>query len=126
MAETDLSILQELLDSEPVVLALGFPINAGAAAEAIRTLRRLAPGEDAEGIASAWNALCGAVGARLMAALLSGPEWHSLCPITRPLDDYDAGDHHQVVWLGDKHCVVGRAVFDGDTLLGVRFSVEPR
>ena len=121
----DLEIMQELFDSEPAVAALGGPINLKAAAAAIRDLRRLAGGEDGSAIAAAWNRFCGAVGARLTAALLSGPEWQSFCPISRPLDDYDSGDRSQVVWIGSQK-VIGRAEFDGDTFLGVRFTAEPR
>ena len=122
----EIDVLQELFDSEPAVSALGAPIGLREAARAIGDLRRLAKGTDGAAVAEAWNRLCGALGARLTAALLSGPEWHSLCPISRPLDDYESGDHHQAVWLCETASVVGRAVFDGDTLLGVRFTVEPR
>lgn len=122
----DLEILQELFDSEPAVSALGAPINLKAAADAIRDLRRLAGGEDAVAVAGAWNRLCGALGGRLTAALLSGPEWQSFCPTSQPLDDYDSDDHYQVVWFGTAKKVIGRAAFDGDTFLGVRFTAEPR
>ena len=126
MADDDLSILQELLDSEPAVQALGFTVNAANAADAIRTLRKLAPGNDAEGICMAWNELAGALGGRFTAAILSGAEWRSYCPIARPLDDYDSDDRSQVVWIGSAHRVTGRALFDGDTFLGVTFTAEPR
>ena len=126
MADDDLSILQELLDSEPAVQALGFTVNAKAAAVAIRTLRKLAPGNDAEGICKAWNELAGALGGRFTAAILSGAEWRSYCPIARPLDDYDSDDRSQVVWIGTAQRVIGRALFDGDTFLGVKFVVEAR
>ena len=121
----DLKIMQELFDSEPAVAALGAPIDLKAAAQAIRDLRRLAGGEDAMAVVGAWNRLCGALGGRLTAALLSGPEWQSFCPISRPLDDYDSDDRSQVVWIGSQK-VIGRAEFDGDTFLGVRFTAEPR
>ena len=121
----DVEILQELFDSEPAVAALGAPINLKAAAEAIRDLRRLAAGDDGLAVAEAWNRFCGAVGGRLTAALLSGPEWQGLSPISHPLDDYDSGDRSQVVWIGSQK-VIGRAEFDGDTFLGVRFTAEPR
>ena len=121
----DLKILQEVFDSDPVISALGSPIGLTAVAEAIRDLRRLAGGDDGSAVAAAWNRLCGALGGRLTAAFLSGPEWHSFCPIARPLDDYDSEDHSQVVWLGSQK-VIGRAEFDGENFLGVRFSVEPR
>ena len=126
MADDDLSILQELLDSEPAVQALGFTVNAATAADAIRTLRKLAPGNDAEGICKAWNELAGALGGRFTAAILSGAEWRSYCPIARPLDDYDSDDRSQVVWIGSAQRVIGRALFDGDTFLGVKFVVEAR
>ena len=126
MADDDLSILQELLDSEPAVQALGFTVHAKAAAVAIRTLRKLAPGNDAEGICKAWNELAGALGGRFTAAILSGAEWRSYCPIARPLDDYDSDDRSQVVWIGSAQRVIGRALFDGDTFLGVKFVVEAR
>ena len=126
MADDDLSILQELLDSEPAVQALGFTVNAANAADAIRTLRKLASGNDAEGICNAWNELAGALGGRFTAALLSGAEWRSFCPIARPLDDYDSDDRSQVVWIGTAQRVIGRALFDGDTFLGVKFVVEAR
>lgn len=122
----DLEIMQELFDSEPAVGALGAPINLKAAAWAIRDLRRLAAGDDGLAVAEAWNRFCGAVGGRLTAALLSGPEWQGLCPISQPLDDYDSDDHYQVVWLGKEKKVIGRAEFDGETFLGVRFTAEPR
>jgi hypothetical protein len=122
----DIDIVQELLDSEPAVQALGFPVRAKAAAEVIRTLRKLAPGNDVDGICKAWNSLSGALGPRLTAALLSGPDWQSFCPISRPLDDYDSTDHTQVVWIGSAHRVVGNAVFDGKTFLGLQFTAEPR
>ena len=122
---SDLEILQELFDSEPAVSALGAPINLKAAADTIRDLRRLAGGDDGSAVAAAWNRLCGALGGRLTAAFLSGPEWHSFCPIPRPLDDYSSDDRSQVVWLGSQK-VIGRAEFDGQNFLGVRFSVEPR
>ena len=38
----DVEILQEILDSEPAVKALGAPIDARKAAEAVRRLRSLA------------------------------------------------------------------------------------
>ena len=126
MADDDLSILQELLDSEPAVQALGFTVNAKAAAVAIRTLRKLAPGNDAEGICKAWNELSGALGGRFTAALLSGAEWRSFCPISRPLDDYDSDDRSQVVWIGSAHRVIGKALFQGDVFLGVKFTTEAR
>ena len=126
MADDDLSILQELLDSEPAVQALGFTVNAANAADAIRTLRKLAPGNDAEGICKAWNELAGALGGRFTAAILSGAEWRSFCPISRPLDDYDSDDRSQVLWIGTAQRVIGRALFDGETLIGVKFVVEAR
>ena len=126
MRDDDLEILQELFDTEPAVKALGAPIGLRAAASAIRDLRSLARGEDGPAVAEAWNRLCGAVGGRLTAALLSGPELQSFCPTTRPLDDYDSDDHSQVVWLSDTTRVVGRALFDGEGFLGVRFACEPR
>ena len=123
---TDIDIVQEILDSEPAVQALGFPINAKAAAEAVRTLRKLAPGNDAEGICQAWNELSGALGGRFTAAILSGPDWRSFCPISRPLDDYDSDDRSQVVWIGSVRRVIGKALFQGDVFLGVKFSAEAR
>jgi len=122
----ELEILQELFDSEPAVKALGAPISLQAAATAIRDLRKLARGEDGPAVAEAWNRLCGALGGRLTASLLSGPEWSRLCPISRPMDDYDSCDRSQVVWLSNAARVVGNAHFDGDTFLGVRFTFEPR
>ncbi len=126
MRDDDLEILQELFDSEPAMKALGSPIGLRAAASAIRDLRSLASGEDGPAVAEAWNRLCGALGGRLTAALLSGSEWQSLCPISRPLDDYDNEDHSQVVWIGSAQRVIGRALFDGETLIGVKFAAEPR
>ena len=126
MADDDLSILQELLDSEPAVQALGFTVNAANAADAIRTLRKLAPGNDAEGICMAWNELAGALGGRFTAAILSGAEWRSYCPIARPLDDYDSDDRSQVVWIGSAQRVIGKALFQGDVFLGVKFTTEAR
>ena len=126
MADDDLSILQELLDSEPAVQALGFTVNAANAADAIRTLRKLAPGNDAEGICKAWNELAGALGGRFTAAILSGAEWRSYCPIARPLDDYDSDDRSQVVWIGSAQRVIGEALFQGDVFLGVKFTTEAR
>ena len=126
MADDDLSILQELLDSEPAVQALGFTVNAANAADAIRTLRKLAPGNDAEGICKAWNELAGALGGRFTAAILSGAEWRSYCPIARPLDDYDSDDRSQVVWIGSAQRVIGKALFQGDVFLGVKFTTEAR
>ena len=126
MADDDLSILQELLDSEPAVQALGFTVNAANAADAIRTLRKLAPGNDAEGICKAWNELAGALGGRFTAAILSGAEWRSYCPIARPLDDYDSDDRSQVVWIGSAQRVIGKALFQGDVFLGVKFTAEAR
>ena len=126
MRDDDLEILQELFDSEPAMKALGAPIGLRAAASAIRDLRSLASGEDGPAVAAAWDRLCGALGGRLTAALLSGPEWHSFSPISRPLDDYDNEDHSQVVWIGSAQRVIGRATFDGDTFLGVKFVVEAR
>ena len=123
---TDIDIVQEILDSEPAVQALGFPINAKAAAEAVRTLRKLAPGNDAEGICNAWNSLTGALGPRLTASLLSGPEWRSFCPISSTLDDYDSTDTTQAVWVGSAQRVIGKALFDGETLIGVKFTAEAR
>lgn len=119
----DSRILQELLDSEPVVAALGFPLDAKAAVAAIRQLRAVAPSEDAGAVCAAWESLSGAIGPRLTAALLSGAEWRSFCPISRPLDDYDATDDSQVVWIGGGRRVVAKAAMDGSTLLGVRFDV---
>ena len=126
MRDDDLEILQELFDSEPAMKALGAPIGLRAAASAIRDLRSLASGEDGPAVAAAWDRLCGALGGRLTAALLSGPEWRSFCPIARPLDYYDNEDHSQVVWIGSAQRVIGRATFDGDTFLGVKFVVEAR
>jgi len=119
----DLNILQELLDSEPVMTALGFPIDAAAAVQAIRRLREVAPGDDAGAVRDGWDALAGAVGPKLTAALLSGPEWRSFCPIGRPLDDYDSSDVSQVVWIGNGQRVIAQAVMDGGALLGVRFDI---
>ena len=122
----DIDILQEILDSEPAVQALGFPVNAKAAAEAVRKLRKLAPGNEADDICRAWNALSGALGGRLTAAILSGSEWRSFCPISRPLDDYDSDDRSQVVWIGSAHRVTGKAIFEGETFVGVKFTAEAR
>jgi len=121
---SDFDIIQELLDSEPVVKALGSPINARAAVEAISDLRRLAGGSNGQAVAAAWNRLSGALGGPLTAALLSGPEWKSYCPISRPLDDYDSDDTSQVVWLGEDKRVIGRAVVKDSVVLGVKFSAE--
>jgi hypothetical protein len=123
-ALSDIDIIQELLDCEPVVKALGSPINARAAVEAVRDLRRLAGGSDGQAVAEAWNRLSGALGGPLTAALLSGPEWRSFCPITRPLDDYDGDDTSQVVWLGEGHRVIGRAVVKDNLVQGVKFTLE--
>lgn len=122
----DIDIVQEILDTESAVQALGFPVNAKAAAEAIRTLRNLAPGNDADGICSAWNELAGALGGRFAAAILSGSEWRTFCPISRPLDDYDSDDRSQVVWIGSARRVIGKALFQGDVFLGVKFFAEAR
>jgi hypothetical protein len=123
----ELDVLQEIFDSEPAVTALGAPVGLRAAAKAILDLRQLAGGADGSAVAEAWNRLCGALGGRLTAALLSGPEWQSICPISsRPLDDYDSGERSQVVWLSGGQKVTGYAEFDGDTFLGVRFVTEPR
>ena len=121
---SDFDIIQELLDSEPVVKALGSPINASASVEAISDLRRHAGGLDGSAVAAAWNRLSGALGGPLTAALLSGAEWKSFCPISRPLDDYDSDDLSQVVWLGDGQKVIGRAVVKDNLVLGVKFSLE--
>ncbi len=123
--DDDVDILQEILDAEPVVTALGAPINVRRAAKAVRALRELAGSDDGVGVSAAWNRLTGALGARVTASLLSGPEWRSFCPISRPLDDYDTDEHSQVVWLGKAQRVIGRAIFDGDTFLGVKFDCEP-
>jgi len=122
----DIDIVQEILDSEPAVQALGFSVNAKAAAEAIRTLRRLAPSNDADSICKAWNHLSGAIGGRFTAAILSGSDWRSFCPISRPLDDYDADERSQVVWIGSGHRVIGKAIFEGETFVGVKFTSEAR
>jgi hypothetical protein len=122
----ELDVLQEIFDSEPAVSALGAPVGLRAAARAILDLRQLAGGEDGSAVAEAWNRLCGALGGRLTAALLSGPEWQSICPISGPLDEHDSGDRSQVVWLSGGEKVTGYAEFDGDTFLGVRFVTEPR
>lgn len=122
----DIDIIQELLDSEPVVTALGSPINATEAVAAIRSLREIAAGDDGSAVAAAWNRLSGALGGSLTAALLSGPEWRSFCPISRPLDDYDSDDLSQAVWLSDTQQVVGRVVMAGSTVTAVKFAVEAR
>ena len=122
----DIDIIQELLDSEPVVTALGSPINATEAVAAIRRLRELAGGTNSPAIAEAWDRLSGALGGPLAAALLSGPEWHSFCPISRPLDDYDSDDTSQVVWLSDAQKVVGRASVTDGVVRGIKFTAEPR
>ena len=122
----DIDIIQELLDSEPVVTALGSPINATAAVTAIRRLRELAGGNDGPAVAEAWNRLSGALGGPLAAALLSGAEWRSFCPISRPLDDYDSDETSQVVWLSDTQKVVGRAAVTDGVVRGVKFTAEPR
>lgn len=122
----DIDILQELFDSEPVVAALGSPLGLRNAALAIKQLRVVASGDDAAAVAQAWTRLCGALGGRLTAALLSGPEWATLCPPSRPRDDYDADDRSQVVWLSDSQKVVATAVMDGDQFIGVRFDCAHR
>ena len=121
---SDIDIIQELLDCEPVVKALGSPINARASVEAISDLSRLAGGSDGEAVAAAWNRLSGALGGPLTAALLSGAEWRSFCPISRPLDDYDSDDLSQVVWLGDGQRVIGRAIVKDNLVQGVKFTAE--
>lgn len=122
----DLYTLQKLLDTEVVIDALGFPINLQALFSAANDLKRLAPSQDASGVAAAWDRVTGAIGPKLTAALLSSPEWPLLCPLRGPLDDYDSGDHTQVVWLGDTQKVVATAVMDGDQFIGVRFDCERR
>ena len=124
--QDDIDIIQELLDAEPVVTALGSPINAKAAVEAVRSLRQLAGGDDGPAVEAAWNRLSGALGGYLTAALLSGSEWRSYCPIDRPLDDYDSDDLSQVVWLSETHKVIGRATVKNGVVLGVRFTTDPR
>lgn len=122
----DVDLLQMLLDSEPVAGALGFPINAKAFATAVRAIREAAAQGKPEPLAAAWNALAGAIGPKLTASLLSGEEWQWICRPTKPLDEYDSTDLSQAVWISESSQVVGRALFDGDHLLGVRFEVESR
>lgn len=124
--EHDLDILQLLLDSEPVMAALGFPINAQGFATSVRAVREASAIASPDQVAAAWNALAGAIGPNLTASLLSGEEWKWVCRPTKPLDDYDSTDLSQTVWVGDSSQVVGRALFDGNHLLGVRFEVEAR
>lgn len=125
MAE-DIDILQELLDSEAVMSALGFPVNAQQAVDAIKDLRRLSGSQDSAGVRKAWETLSGALGPRLMASFLSGPDWAKLCPLRHPLDDYASGDLTQEVWLGNSRKVVATAAMDGEEFVGVTFTDEPR
>jgi hypothetical protein len=120
-SETEL--LQLLFDSEPVMDALGFPVNAEAFITAAMAIR---DASEPEQVADAWNALVGSLGPKLTASLLSGEEWRWIGRPDRPLDDYDSDDHSQAVWMNDEVTVVGRAQFDGSHLQGVRFSVERR
>ena len=122
----DLALVKDLLDSEVVVEALGFPFNVTAAVHSLRDLRSLAAGNDAAAVCVAWSQLSGAVGPKLMAAMLSCPDWERLCPLRYPLDEYGASDHEREVWLSDKHKVVARARMDGTTFLGLAFAVESR
>ena len=117
----DVGLIQLLFDSEPVISALGFPVNAEAFAASVRGI---SAAKTADEVAAAWNALAGAVGPKLTAALLSGEEWRWISPPTRPLDDYDSDDLTQAVSVGDDATVIGRAVMDGAHLLGVRFEVR--
>jgi hypothetical protein len=119
----EVQLVQLLFDSEPVVRALGFPVDAQAFVAAVKTIRSQGKPEL---LADAWNALAGSLGPKLMASMLSGEEWRWISPPTRPLDDYDADDHSQAVWVGDELMVIGRAQFDGPNLTGVRFTVERR
>lgn len=121
-----LQAIQDLLDAEVVVDALGFPVNVKAMAAAVSDLKRLAPSQDAAAVARAWEQLAGAIGPKLTAALLSSADWPRFCPLRGPLDDYDSGDLTQVVWLGDTQKVVGTAVMDGGRFIGVRFDCERR
>jgi hypothetical protein len=119
----DLHLVQLLFDSEPVVGSLGFPVNAQAFVAAVKAIRT---NNRPESLADAWNALAGALGPKLTASMLSGEEWRWIAPPSRPLDDYDADDHSQAVWVDDEAMVMGRAFFDGSHLTGVRFTVERR
>lgn len=121
-----LQTIQDLLDADVVVEVLGFPISVKSLGEAASDLKQLAPSQDAAGVAAAWERFAGAIGPKLTAALLSSPDWQRFCPMRAPLDDYDAGDHTQVVWLGDAQKVVAAAVMDGDRLIGVRFDCVRR
>lgn len=123
---SDLELLQMLLDSEPAITALGFPINAQAFTQAVRAIREASASSSPERVATAWNALAGAIGPKLTAAFLSGEEWTWICRPTKPLDDYDSTDLSQAVWVSESSQVVGRALLDGQHLLGVRFDVEAR
>jgi hypothetical protein len=119
----DLELVQLLFDSEPVADALGFPVDAQAFVAAVRAIRsRSKP----ESLADAWNALAGTLGPKLMASMLSGEEWRWISQPSRSLDDYDADDHSQAVWVNDEVMVIGRAEFDGPHLISVRFTVERR
>ena len=117
----DVGLIQLLFDSEPVISALGFPVNAEAFAAPVRGIRAA---KTADEVAAAWNALAGALGPKLTASLLSGEEWRWIAPPTRPLDDYDSDDLCQTIWLGPDATVIGRAEMDGSHLLGVRFAVR--
>lgn len=117
----DVELIQLLFDFEPVISALGFPVNAEAFVASVRGIRAA---KTADEVAVGWNALAGALGPRLTASLLSGEEWRWIAPPTRPLDDYDSDDLTQAVSVGDDATVIGRAVMDGAHLLGVRFEVR--
>ena len=118
-----LDLIQELLDFDPLVQTLGWPVNAEAYCAAVQELRAAT---DAGAVCEAWNRIAGSLGPRLTAAILSGTEWRVIGQAKGPLDDYDSDDLSQAVWVGGGQKVVGRAQMDGDHLVGVRFTVELR
>jgi hypothetical protein len=118
--------IQDLLDAEVVVDALGFPSNVKALGEAAGDLKRLASLQDGAGIPAAWDRFAAAIGPKPTAALFSSADWPRFCPLRGTLDDYDTADLTQVVWLGDTQKVVATAVMDGDRLVGVRFDCVRR
>lgn len=114
---------QSFFDLDSVVAALRWPVDWGRARAACEAVAGSNTPEEA---CRAWELLAGAIGPHLTAEILSCGDWRSICRPAGPLDDYGHGPDHQVVFVDAENQVVGRAAMDGDQLVSVQFTVEPR
>lgn len=117
----DLKLLRWFLGSEPVGMALNWPISPETLLESTRSIHILSKkeGADPTEICEAWRRFSGAVGPTLISQIIGSNEWREIVP---QVEGY--GDDWCNLWAGNGKAVVARVVYDGERPINVAFSVE--